>query len=188
LRLFKPPDPGAPQKEGLVVKDVVVLIDREQGGEAHLAANGLKLHAAFKLSAMLDVLQKHGHVSDDVAAKVRKFIADNQTKRPEAAAAAAPAPAPAAAKPQRCVCLRGARPGAVGRGRDGADAPGGAPPWLQPPFPLGDAPPPETLAAPGNPPLPAAPPPPPFPPPNEGCRTRRARPRRRARWAAPALS
>ena len=41
------------------MRDVVVLIDREQGGEAHLAKAGLKLHAAFKLSAMLAVLLKH---------------------------------------------------------------------------------------------------------------------------------
>ena len=56
------------------MKDVVVLIDREQGGEAHLKANGLTLHAAFKLSALLSVLQKHGHVSDETAARVRAFI------------------------------------------------------------------------------------------------------------------
>lgn len=31
---------------------------------------------------MLDVLTKHGHVSDEVAAKVRAFIAGNQTKLP----------------------------------------------------------------------------------------------------------
>jgi uridine monophosphate synthetase len=45
------------QEQQLIVKDVVVLIDREQGGAAHLAKNGLNLHAAFKLSAMLDILQ-----------------------------------------------------------------------------------------------------------------------------------
>lgn len=50
------------QKEGLVVKDVVVLIDREQGGQAHLAKNNLNLHAAFKLSMLLNVLVKHGKV------------------------------------------------------------------------------------------------------------------------------
>ncbi|KAJ9518560.1 hypothetical protein QJQ45_018537 [Haematococcus lacustris] len=50
------------QEVGLVVKDVVVLIDREQGGESHLAANGLALHAAFKLSQLLTVLVKHGKV------------------------------------------------------------------------------------------------------------------------------
>jgi hypothetical protein len=121
------PPSTPPQKEGLIVKDVVVLIDREQGGEAHLAANGLKLHAAFKLSALLDVLQKHGHVSDEVAAKVRQFIAENQTKRPAAAAAA-----PAAAKPKRCA---GGQAGGWGSGRAACRAsgdccllPGPAPP------------------------------------------------------------
>ncbi|GIL85362.1 hypothetical protein Vretimale_10685 [Volvox reticuliferus] len=71
--------------EGLLVSDVVVLIDREQGGEAHLAKHGLKLHAAFKLSAMLEVLTKHDLVSEDLANKVRKFIAENQTTLPSAA-------------------------------------------------------------------------------------------------------
>jgi uridine monophosphate synthetase len=84
------------QNEGLLVSDVVVLIDREQGGEAHLAANGLKLHAAFKLSFLLDVLVKHGCVGTEVAAKVRQFISDNQTKLPEAGAQPA-----APAKPAR---------------------------------------------------------------------------------------
>ena len=59
------------QAEGLVVSDVVVLIDREQGGEAHLARHNLKLHAAFKLSAMLEVLQRHKLVTDETADKVR---------------------------------------------------------------------------------------------------------------------
>jgi orotate phosphoribosyltransferase len=58
------------QKEQLVVTDVVVLIDREQGGEAHLKKNNLNLHAAFKLSAMLDILQKHNLVTDEVAQQV----------------------------------------------------------------------------------------------------------------------
>lgn len=78
--------------------DVVVLIDREQGGAAHLAKNGLTLHAAFKLSAMLDVLQKHKLVTDEVAQKVRTFIADNQTQLPSAAAAG---PSAAAAPTQQ---------------------------------------------------------------------------------------
>ena len=35
--------------------DVVVLIDREQGGRSHLKANGLTLHAAITLSELLKV-------------------------------------------------------------------------------------------------------------------------------------
>jgi uridine monophosphate synthetase len=107
----------APLNEaGLTCTDVVVLIDREQGGEAHLNAQGLRLHAAFKLTHMLDVLVAHGKVTAETADRVRAFIAANQTKSAvagasaptaaaaagaaagaAAAAAAAPAPAPAPA-------------------------------------------------------------------------------------------
>lgn len=75
--------------EGLAVRDVVVLINREQGGAARCAANGLTLHSAFTLSYMLDVLTGRGLVADDVAARVRAFVAANQTF----SAAAAPPPA-----------------------------------------------------------------------------------------------
>jgi len=83
---------------GLNVSDVVVLIDREQGGEAHLAKQGLKLYSAFKLTKLLDVLVKHNQVSEEIAAKVRAFVTENQTTVP---AAAAPTPAPAPVKPKR---------------------------------------------------------------------------------------
>jgi uridine monophosphate synthetase len=76
---------------GLKVTDVVVLIDREQGGAARCAANGLKLHSAFTLSYMLDVLTGRGLVDGATAASVRAFVAANQTFD-----GAAPAPAPAA--------------------------------------------------------------------------------------------
>lgn len=47
---------GGSQAEGLKVADVVVLIDRQQGGAARMASNGLRLHSAFTLSFILDVL------------------------------------------------------------------------------------------------------------------------------------
>lgn len=72
------------EMEGLKVSDVVVLIDREQGGRARLAKSNLNLHSAFTLSYILDVLVKHGHVGEDIAAKVKQFIADNQTDKPSA--------------------------------------------------------------------------------------------------------
>ena len=39
----------------LKVSDVVVLIDRQQGGESRLVADNLKLHSAFTLSYILEV-------------------------------------------------------------------------------------------------------------------------------------
>lgn len=43
------------QEVKLKVSDVVVLIDREQGGESRLASDNLRLHAAFTLSYILEV-------------------------------------------------------------------------------------------------------------------------------------
>ena len=53
-----------PLKEaGLEVRDVVVLIDREQGGGAELAEAGYRLHAVLRLSEMLDLLAGAGRIS-----------------------------------------------------------------------------------------------------------------------------
>lgn len=67
------------EKEGLKVTDVVVLIDRQQGGEGHLAKHGLKLHAAFTLTFIVDTLLAHGKLSAEVVTAVKTFIAENQT-------------------------------------------------------------------------------------------------------------
>ncbi len=48
---------------GLTVEDVVVLIDREQGAKENLEHVGVRLHAAFRMGEMWDVLRKHGRIS-----------------------------------------------------------------------------------------------------------------------------
>lgn len=82
------------EEVGLKVTDVVVLIDREQGGRARLADNNLALHSAFTLSYILDVLRKHDLVTEGLASKVKTFIAENQTTAPAAPAAPAVPAAP----------------------------------------------------------------------------------------------
>ena len=59
---------------GLVVKDIVVLVDRGQGGAAELAAHGLRLHAVFTLGALLDALVRRGAIAADKAAAVRSVL------------------------------------------------------------------------------------------------------------------
>jgi uridine monophosphate synthetase len=55
---------------GLEVQDVVVLIDREQGGGEELAETGYRLHAVLRLSEMLDLLVQAGRISEGQRDKV----------------------------------------------------------------------------------------------------------------------
>jgi uridine monophosphate synthetase len=65
----------APLKDaGLSVTDVVVLVDREQGGCEELAAAGLTLHAALTVSQLLDALVRHGRITDTVRSDVRAAL------------------------------------------------------------------------------------------------------------------
>ena len=54
----------APLEEaGLKVNDIVVLVDREQGGGKELAEKGYTLHSVFTISEVLDFLLKNGKIS-----------------------------------------------------------------------------------------------------------------------------
>ncbi len=59
---------------GLVVQDVVVLIDREQGGREELAEAGYQLHAVLRLSEMLDLLVEAGRISAERRDEVAAFL------------------------------------------------------------------------------------------------------------------
>ena len=59
---------------GLKVKDVVVLVDREQGGRHELAERGFSLHAALTLSQLLDSLVRHGRIPPAVSSNVRASL------------------------------------------------------------------------------------------------------------------
>lgn len=66
------------EKIGLQVKDIVVLIDRMQGGKTELAKNGYTLHAVFTVDEMLEVLSQEGKIEKSLYTKVKKFIEDNK--------------------------------------------------------------------------------------------------------------
>ena len=51
--------------QGVRVNDVVVLIDREQGGQQQLAAEGLALHSALTMNQMLKYYVRIGKISPD---------------------------------------------------------------------------------------------------------------------------
>ena len=63
---------------GLIVKDVVVLIDRQSGAKEALEAVGFHLHAVLTISELLDCWEKTGKVGRDKILATRQFLASNQ--------------------------------------------------------------------------------------------------------------
>ena len=66
------------KKAGLKVTDVVVFLDREQGGKKQLEKHGITLHAVCDLSTILDVLYNRGKIDGDAVDKIKAFISENQ--------------------------------------------------------------------------------------------------------------
>ncbi|OGH64391.1 MAG: orotate phosphoribosyltransferase [Candidatus Magasanikbacteria bacterium RIFCSPHIGHO2_01_FULL_41_23] len=66
------------EHEGLKVTDIVVLIDREQGGRQHISKKGYNLHSVFTISEMLTVLEAEGKLNDAMVQNVQQFIKGNQ--------------------------------------------------------------------------------------------------------------
>jgi uridine monophosphate synthetase len=62
------------QAAGLVVEDVLVVIDREQGGAEVLQAHGLKVHALAGITELLEELKASGAVSEPEAEKALAFV------------------------------------------------------------------------------------------------------------------
>jgi uridine monophosphate synthetase len=59
---------------GLVVKDLVILIDREQGGRELLASKGYALHSVLTISQCFDEWERSGLVDPQVLQHSRQFL------------------------------------------------------------------------------------------------------------------
>ena len=59
----------------LVVKDVVVLVDRQSGAKESLAQAGYSMHAVLTIGQLLDYWEENGKVEKDKIEETRKFIA-----------------------------------------------------------------------------------------------------------------
>lgn len=67
---------------GLVVVDVLIVLDREQGGDQVLAQKGYQLHSLGKLTKVLDQLVEAGKVEPAMRQKVAEYLAANQCEVP----------------------------------------------------------------------------------------------------------
>jgi uridine monophosphate synthetase len=62
------------QEAGLTIVDVVVLLDREQGGSEALANQGYRLHAAMGLLELLAILEREQRISETEVKAVRQYL------------------------------------------------------------------------------------------------------------------
>src|SRR5690606_14812513 len=53
------------EDEGITVSDIVVVLDREQGGKELLEAKGYRVHTLFTISEVCKMLQEEEHLCDE---------------------------------------------------------------------------------------------------------------------------
>lgn len=63
------------EREGLRVKDLVVVLDRAQGGSEKLKEQGYNVKTLFTIHEVIDILHKYHRLSDDEAKKIKDFLA-----------------------------------------------------------------------------------------------------------------
>jgi uridine monophosphate synthetase len=62
------------EMHNLVVHDMAVLIDRQQGGKEKLAAANYRLHAGFELVRLLEIYRQGGQISPELDREIRKYV------------------------------------------------------------------------------------------------------------------
>lgn len=68
--------------EGLRVTDLVVFVDREQGGEEELLRHDVRLTSVFKLSWLMDLYVEAGRMDSEKREEVLTYIAANRAPTP----------------------------------------------------------------------------------------------------------
>ncbi len=64
------------EKEGLRVKDVLVLVDREQGGKKELLKENYRLHSVFKITELLELLNENGKIDSLLYDSAKEYFAN----------------------------------------------------------------------------------------------------------------
>ena len=65
------------ENEGISVADIVVVLDREQGGKEILEKKGYRVHTLFTISEVCTMLKEEGHLTDDEVNRINDFLAGN---------------------------------------------------------------------------------------------------------------
>ncbi|UOE41731.1 orotate phosphoribosyltransferase [Chryseobacterium suipulveris] len=68
------------ENEGIDVSDIVVVLDRQQGGKQLLESRGYNVHTLFTISEVCKMLQEEGHLTDDEIERIQDFLNGNNVK------------------------------------------------------------------------------------------------------------
>jgi len=70
------------EKEGLIVEDIVIVIDRQQGGKQLLEQAGYRVHVLFSIEDIIDAFQQKRLIDQTTKDNVLQFLAKNATTPP----------------------------------------------------------------------------------------------------------
>ena len=68
------------EQEDLKISDIVVVLDREQGGKQLLENKGFRVHTLFSISEVCDILQETGDLSDEEVKRIQDFLQGNHVQ------------------------------------------------------------------------------------------------------------
>ena len=68
------------EKEGLKVSDIVVVLDRQQGGKELLEQKRYRVHTLFTIAEVVKILHGAGEIDDEQVAKIHDFLTGKQVK------------------------------------------------------------------------------------------------------------
>lgn len=68
------------EDEGITVSDIVVVLDRRQGGKEMLESKGYRVHTLFTISEVCKMLEEDGEFTDDEIQRINDFLAGNMVE------------------------------------------------------------------------------------------------------------
>lgn len=68
------------EREGLKISDIVVVLDRQQGGKELLESRGYRVHTLFTITEVVNVLREEGKLGGDDIQRIKDFLEGNKVQ------------------------------------------------------------------------------------------------------------
>lgn len=68
------------ENEGLKVVDIVIVLDRQQGGRKFLEQKGYRVHTLFTITEVVEILKEAGKLTNDEGERINDFLAGSAVK------------------------------------------------------------------------------------------------------------